>query len=98
MIHNPCRADEADLPAKVSGFALAAGDTLEIVGICGAGLGDPLERDPRAVANDFANGLIDGAEAQSDYGVVVVHGTLDAIATEALRQQRCTAAVETGRR
>ena len=98
MIHNPGRAGEADLPAKVSGFALAAGDTLEIVGICGAGLGDPLERDPDAVANDVANGLIDGAEAQSVYGVVAVGGTLDAIATEALRRQRCKAAAETGRR
>ena len=86
------------MAVTVSGYALAAGDTLEIVGICGAGLGDPLERDPHAVANDVANGLIDGAAAQSDYGVVVVDGTLDAIATEALRRQRCKAVAETGRR
>jgi len=71
MIHNPGRPDEANLSAKVSGYRLSAGDTLGIVGICGAGMGDPLERDPDAVAENVANGLIGHAEAESALGVVV---------------------------
>jgi len=96
MIHNPGRADGADLPAKVSGYRLAAGDTLEIVGICGAGMGDPLERDPATVADDVANGLVDCAEAGAVYGVAVgADGTLDRPATERLRRQRRSASDET---
>ena len=89
MIHNPGRTDEADLPAKVSGYRLAAGDTLEIVGICGAGMGDPLEREPADVAADVANGLVGRADAEADYGVIVdADGIADRPATEALRRQR----------
>ncbi|MDE0717987.1 MAG: hydantoinase B/oxoprolinase family protein, partial [Rhodospirillaceae bacterium] len=96
MIHNPGRADEADLPAKVSGYRLGAGDTLEIVGICGAGMGDPLERDPATVADDVANGLVDCAEAGAIYGVAVgADGTLDRPATERLRRQWRSASDET---
>ena len=56
LVRNPDGADRQDLPAKVSGLALATGDTLEISGICGAGYGDPYERDPARVAADVRDG------------------------------------------
>ena len=37
----------------------------------GGGYGDPLDRDPRAVANDVINGLVSTAAAASVYGVEV---------------------------
>jgi N-methylhydantoinase B len=52
----------------------------------GGGYGDPLERDPQAVADDVTQGLVSEAEARSRYGVVgrAEGGTwmVDASATE----------------
>ena len=50
---------------------LKPGDRLEICLVCGAGYGDPLERDAQAVLNDVLDGLINVEEARRDYGVVL---------------------------
>jgi N-methylhydantoinase B len=40
----------------------------------GGGIGDPLDRDPRAVAGDVAEGLVSRRAAREDYGVVLADG------------------------
>ncbi len=53
----------------------------------GGGHGDPLERDPRAVARDVLDDKVSVAAARELYGVVVGHdGELDLEATESLRR------------
>jgi N-methylhydantoinase B len=52
----------------------------------GGGWGDPLTRDPEAVARDVAEEFISRASARADYGVVFHDDlTVDAVATAALR-------------
>ncbi|MGI9386769.1 MAG: hydantoinase B/oxoprolinase family protein [Methyloligellaceae bacterium] len=95
MIHNRATPDEATLPAKVSGYQLAPGDTLEIVGICGAGYGSPLEREVALVQKDVTDGLLCAATAESEYGVIIKDGEVDAGPTEALRRRRYRDAART---
>lgn len=85
LTHNPGSPDERELPAKVSGFQLSAGDTLQISGICGAGYGSPFERDPDLVAADVRDGFIDEATANRIYGVALHDGEVDSAATGELR-------------
>ncbi len=78
--------DVQELPAKISNRQLRAGDRLEIRLVCGAGYGDPLRRDPSAVAGDVADGLLSSAQARDDYGVVLnAAGAVDEPATQDLR-------------
>jgi len=52
----------------------------------GGGLGDPLQRDPAAVAGDVRLGLVSPAAARASYGVAVTaDGSVDHEATAALR-------------
>jgi N-methylhydantoinase B len=52
----------------------------------GGGWGDPLERDPAAVAADVRAGKVSVGAAQEHYGVVVdASGSVDADATATLR-------------
>jgi N-methylhydantoinase B len=52
----------------------------------GGGLGDPLQRDPAAVASDVRLGLVSPAAARSSYGVAIAaDGSVDHEATAALR-------------
>jgi N-methylhydantoinase B len=52
----------------------------------GGGLGDPLQRDPVAVAADVRLGLVSPEAARDSYGVAVTpDGTVDRPATAALR-------------
>ena len=57
----------------------------------GAGLGDPLKRDPELVRHDARNEYISVGSARDDYGVVLNTEaelfTVDIKATERLRQQ-----------
>jgi N-methylhydantoinase B len=53
------------------------------------GIGDPLERDPEAVAEDVVERRVSVEAAREGYGVVVSQsGTLDAAATTILRASR----------
>ena len=55
----------------------------------GGGWGDPLERDPHAVADDVRNEKVSIESARRDYGVVLdAGGSVDAKATGELRASR----------
>jgi N-methylhydantoinase B len=43
----------------------------------GGGFGDPLEREPEAVARDVVSGLVSVARARDVYGVVLADGRMD---------------------
>ncbi len=58
------------------------GDVFAVSWQGGGGFGDPLDRDPSAVAADLQRGLISGETASSIYGVVLAHGRVDAVATD----------------
>jgi len=52
------------------------------------GYGPPVERDPEAVLGDVLDGFVSAEAAEREYGVVVAaDGTVDAGATEALRER-----------
>ena len=67
------------------------GDVIEFRTACGGGYGDPLEREPAAVARDVRDQLLDAGAARDDYGVVLDPDTL-AVDEEA------TAVARAGRR
>ncbi|MBL8701357.1 MAG: hydantoinase B/oxoprolinase family protein [Alphaproteobacteria bacterium] len=95
-ILNPGTRHERVLPAMTT-LTLAPGDAIRFVTPGGGGWGDPLQRDPAAVAGDVRDGKIDPATARRAYRVVVDgRGALDAAATERLR--RGPAAARNGRR
>lgn len=80
--------DEAGDP---SGLTLCqSGDTIQFHSAGGGGYGNPLERDPEAVAADVFNGYVSVERAKSDYGVVVDPGTFkpDLKETEKVRASR----------
>src|SRR5690606_13989870 len=52
-------------------YRLAQGDVLSVFPPGGGGLGDPLTRDPAAVADDVAAGKVTRVGAERDYGVVI---------------------------
>jgi N-methylhydantoinase B len=58
--------------------------------VAGAGgYGDPLERDPAAVARDVLNEVVSRAAANADYGVVLDdEGSVEMEATAKLRAER----------
>ena len=59
----------------------------------GGGYGDPLERDPQAVAEDWLDDYISGETARDIYGVALMpDGTVDIAATQALRAEKRSAA------
>jgi len=66
------------------------GDTVSFYSAGGGGYGDPLERDPAAVAQDVRLGYVSIERARRDYGVVIEPGSLNAeiTATEELRAER----------
>ncbi len=72
--------------------AMAPGEVLVNCSGGGGGWGDPLKRDPEKVLNDVRNGYISPTSAARDYGVVIDPDTwtLEAAATEALRNEKKT--------
>jgi N-methylhydantoinase B len=73
------------LAGKSSGIVLGPGDSLEFRLGSGGGHGDPLGRDPAAVAQDVTQSRLSAQEARSVYGVVLASGSPDAEATSAAR-------------
>ena len=70
---------------KREDILVEAGDELDFITWGGGGWGDPFERDPALVAHEVLQGLVtrDGARA---YGVVIAaDGSVDALASDALR-------------
>jgi N-methylhydantoinase B len=72
------------LPAKCEGIAVKAGDVLFFDTWGGGGWGDPFDRDPSAVADDVARGLV-SVEGARRYGVVIENGTVNDTETQSLR-------------
>ncbi|MFF0147889.1 N-methylhydantoinase B [Amycolatopsis sulphurea] len=67
---------------------LAPGEVFAMTWQGGGGYGDPLLRDPSAVARDLREEKITAEAARSVYGVVLESGTVDSAATEAVRSRR----------
>jgi N-methylhydantoinase B len=84
--------DEVHVPASKETVLLTESDAVVGIIASGAGYGDPLRRDPDAVARDVAQRLVSTECAEAIYGVVLRDGAADAEATEAsrarLREQR----------
>jgi N-methylhydantoinase B len=76
------------LPARFGGVHLAAGEAITIEVPGGGGYGDPLDRDPDAVARDVRDGLCAPEDARDRYGVVIdpASGRADHPASIRLRQ------------
>lgn len=80
--------------SKDEGIEMQAGDVVEIWTPGGGGFGNPLERDPGAVARDVHLNYYDAAAAQRDYGVVVdkAGARIDEAATARMRHKLSAAA------
>jgi len=65
------QGEKVELPPPFTYTRLRKGDVFECAGGGGGGYGDPIEREPHAVARDVENGLVSEAAAQKYYGVVV---------------------------
>ncbi len=85
VVRDGREVEPSPLPGKVSGFPVREGDLIVLQSSGGGGYGDPLERDPQAVARDVADGVVGGARAEAVYGVVVSDGAVD---PEATRRRR----------
>ena len=98
ITRNPGRPDEESWPAKLNGYTLAAGDTLEIKVPNSGGYGDPFKRDPALVLSDVLDEFTTIELAEHDYGVVIDPETLtvDAEATRRVRDERATEEVVAG--
>ncbi len=75
------------LPAKSAGNPMSSSDLFVVRLTASGGMGDPLEREPQAVATDVADGHVSAEAAARVYGVVIVDGRVDASATEARRAE-----------
>jgi N-methylhydantoinase B len=81
---NP-ETEDRPLPSKLT-MTIRKGEVFrhEVAGA--GGYGDPLERDPAAVARDVRNEVVSRAAARTDYGVVIDdQGRVEAAATARLR-------------
>jgi N-methylhydantoinase B len=67
--------------------AVVADDVVECRIGGGAGDGPAFERDPAAVLDDVREGYVSVGAARDQYGVVITHDTVDALATMALRER-----------
>jgi N-methylhydantoinase B len=89
----PADVDELSVPAlmlssKQLGLDLAPGDVFIQDEGGGAGLGDPLERDPAQVARDVHDGYVTATAAHWAYGVVLdADGAVDVDGTERHREE-----------
>jgi N-methylhydantoinase B len=85
VIRDGQEIEPSPLPGKVSGFPVRAGDLVLLQSSGGGGYGDPLDRDPEAVARDVRDGVVSAEKAERVYGVILDRGSPDG---EATRRQR----------
>jgi N-methylhydantoinase B/oxoprolinase/acetone carboxylase alpha subunit len=87
LTRNPGQPNEESWPAKITGFQLEAGDSLEITVPNSGGYGDPLNRDPELVLSDVLDEFTTLERAERDYGVVIDAETMT-VDVEATRKRR----------
>lgn len=81
------------------GAVLQVGDVFHHRMPGGGGWGDPLARDPEAVADDIRNDKVTRAAARELYGVHLFDdGSIDSVATAEVRATRRAASLSTGER
>lgn len=85
VLRDGAEIEPSILPGKITGFPLRADDVVIERTAGGGGYGDPLERDPEAVARDVRFGYVAGESARTVYGVVLNERQVDLTATQALR-------------
>ncbi|MBI4183130.1 MAG: hydantoinase B/oxoprolinase family protein [Proteobacteria bacterium] len=73
------------LPGSFSELAIETGATVRMTTPSGAGLGDPLAREPARVLADVVSGKVSREGAARDYGVVIADGAVDPARTAARR-------------
>jgi N-methylhydantoinase B len=79
--------EEIDLPSKVRDVPVREGDVLVFETAGAGGVGDPLSRDPEAVAKDVRWGMVGHEAAREEYGVILDDtGNPDTDATEKHRE------------
>lgn len=59
------------LPSKLPNRHAQSGSTIQLVGPCGGGYGNPLEREPEKVLSDYLDGFITREKALVEYGVTI---------------------------
>lgn len=84
--------DSADntikLPSKLPNRSAKAGSTIQLVGPCGGGYGNPVERDPEKVLADFLDGYISADVVLEEYKVYITESnTVDYEKTMARRRR-----------
>ena len=77
-----------EVTGMVSGVTLHRGDVVRVVTGSGGGWGDPLEREPAAVASDVRNGFVTAADAEAVYGVLLDPDTYDVRGLTGAREAR----------
>lgn len=75
----------SDTPGQVQGFPLRRHDIVVMRSSGGGGFGDPLEREPKQVRDDIAEGRVSVEAARAVYGVAADGRTVDAESTAELR-------------
>lgn len=86
LIVNPGTAREK-LLGNTDIFVVEPGDVVHIHSPGGGGRGSPFARPPEQVLLDVERGYVSAARAESDYGVVIGDGRIDAEATRARRAE-----------
>jgi N-methylhydantoinase B len=82
------------LGLRQENFEQLPADVYAVVWTAAGGFGDPMERAPEHVFEDWRNGAVTLGAAREIYGVVIARGELDAGATKALREKTRRSRVE----
>ena len=87
LTKNPGTAGEEEWPSKVTGARMASGDLIRITTPSGGGYGNPREREPEMVLEDYLDDYITLDIARDVYGVAIdaVNETVDSEQTRRLR-------------
>ncbi len=91
-VYNPGRPNERVLQG-LDQVMMQAGDVIRLEQSGGAGLGDPVQRDPESLLADVADGFVSVESAERDYGYIVRkdsagHYRIDAAESPSKRRPR----------
>lgn len=77
---------EKKLPSKIPNTTVQKGSSLKMTGPCGGGYGNPYDRSPQTVYEDYLDNYITIEQALTEYGVVITkRGELNLIETKKIR-------------